>query len=88
MTSKIKDGGPAFPVHWPNQASISSFCELGMSLRDYFAGQAMAGMNASLTSAPNWPSPTAQVQMASCAYAMADAMLAERAKESKMRSSL
>ncbi len=28
------DGGPAFPVH----------LETGMSLRDFFAGQALAGM--------------------------------------------
>lgn len=46
----------------------------GMTLRDYFAGQAMIGM-----------APTAcrdeHGKMARTAYEMADAMLAERAKE-------
>lgn len=39
--SSINDGGPAFPVSGPNGDHP------GMSLRDWFAGQAMAAMVAS-----------------------------------------
>jgi hypothetical protein len=35
--STIKDGGPAFPMH-PNS------WEYGMTLRDWFASQALAGL--------------------------------------------
>ena len=35
---KPDDGGPAFPETWPNQAPRP-----GMTLRDWFAGQAVAG---------------------------------------------
>jgi len=50
----------------------------GMSLRDYFAGQALAG----ITSADQKPSgclPADEV-IAKAAYILADAMLAEREK--------
>ena len=35
MSAPIKDGGSAFPV---------MYCSEGMSLRDYFAGQALAAI--------------------------------------------
>jgi len=38
--SKIEDGGPAFPLCVPIEFQ---FANSGMSLRDYFAGQALAG---------------------------------------------
>ncbi len=44
-TEQINDGGPAFPVadtHYPN-GQIQYGCN-GMSLRDWFAGQALAGL--------------------------------------------
>ena len=47
MSAKINDGGSAFPVH-ANHAVIDgrvvSVHETGMTLRDWFAGQALAGM--------------------------------------------
>lgn len=49
----------------------------GMSLRDWFAGQALAGL-ASASDTASWPSD----EFASMAYTIADAMLAERRKES------
>lgn len=64
--SSPKNGGPAFPVReWPSQG--------GMSLRDWFAGMALAEVPdpASISDAPT---------TAALAYAIADAMLAERAK--------
>lgn len=39
---EIKDGGPAFPVH---QLTNGGFVPVGgMTLRDYFAGQALIGI--------------------------------------------
>lgn len=63
---------PAFPVtseiigHWS-----------GMTLRDYFAAQAMQGM----CSTPQWPMSKEMIEIAKRAYFQADAMLHERAKE-------
>lgn len=60
-------GGPAFPV--------TDYCDekpSGMTLRDYFAGQALAG----LLHTPPFDAET----NARIAYQVADAMLAERAK--------
>ena len=62
--SKPNDGGPAFPVGLLP----------GMSLRDYFAGQAMGGQLAD---------PDGEIDpklIARWSYAYADAMLAEREK--------
>lgn len=67
MTDK-PTGGSAFPHSDPVRGAFS-----GMSLRDYFAGQALAGLCA--TGESDTPSAYAQV-----AYAMADAMFAERSK--------
>ena len=54
----------------------AGFVEPGMSLRDWFAGQALAGYCGN----PSWTDlPTSKI--ANAVYAQADAMLAERAKE-------
>jgi len=70
---KPNDGGPAFPltedaVNHKNR----EFAMQGMSLRDWFAGQALVGLLAN-------DRPISHV--APDAYAIADAMLVERAKE-------
>ncbi len=69
--TKIEDGGPAFPDH-PNGPGHS-----GMSLRGWFAGQAMAGMLASFADngEPGFP---ADGKMAQWAYEYADAMIVRR----------
>lgn len=70
-----QDGGTAFPIVHPNGAGVQYF---GMSLRDYFAAKSINGMLSALDAAGlNYSNP---VMMAEHAYAMADAMLAERAK--------
>ena len=60
---------PAFPrTQWPN--------ETGMSLRDYFAAQAMQGM---LSACTGW-SESDQERLAKCSYKMADEMMKARDK--------
>lgn len=91
MSDKSKDGGSAFPrpTHVelddsdtrPAKGNITG--DDGMSLRDWFAGQALAGLLAKHgTNYFGWThteglNQTAQEQ----AYKHADAMLAERAKD-------
>lgn len=70
--AKINDGGPAFPQHvapaYRQEPEI-----WGMSLRDWFAGQALAGLLAFDAEANTW------VGDAENAYKAADSMLAARA---------
>lgn len=67
-TTRLDTGGPAFPTV-AGQTVYSN----GMSLRDYFAGQALAGLLAN-------DSETAFGVLACSAYAAADAMLKARAE--------
>ncbi|MDX0180881.1 hypothetical protein GOC16_08455 [Sinorhizobium meliloti] len=60
------NGGPAFPVMWEFAEN-----ETGMSLRDWFAGQALAGLYASHDG-------STRENMAAEAYDIADAMIEAR----------
>ena len=83
-----KNGGPAFP-HTPEQLAIG--CE-GMSMRDYFAAQALAGFisRGSLAQAiqeritdskfAGDPVSAGTADIAEGCYRLADALLKERAK--------
>jgi hypothetical protein len=83
----MKDGGSAFPVLEYEGVTSESFEKIaqfttgGMTLRDYFAGQALAGI---VTNKDNWnignKAATRTDEYAKVAYALADAMLAEREK--------
>ena len=66
--SELEDGGPAFP----RAASELNYDAEGMSLRDWFAGQALAGL---LASGPYDCGPSG---IAHDAYQIADAMLTAR----------
>ena len=69
MNTLINTGGPAFPA----PAYAANITDKGMTLRDYFAGQALAGMLALgefISNAKSW--------MPEEAYELADAMLAAR----------
>ena len=80
------DGGPAFPRPIGHNGAdeyedreTNSDAE-GMSLRDYFAGQAMNGMLSAQWTADSSDSVTvtARLETAQWAYKWADAMLAAR----------
>lgn len=62
---------PAFPYAFENEDAGG--ISLGMSLKDYFAAAAMQGMLAS-------DNESSEAKIASAAYYMAEAMLAEREK--------
>jgi hypothetical protein len=74
-----KKDGPAFPSSYVEIGSGAQWIAHGMSLRDYFAGQAVIGCG-------GWPgNGIADVgdnfaMVAVFAYKVADALLAERAK--------
>lgn len=73
--TKSNDGGPAFPgfqhyIHEPTQRIMTGEPHGGMSLRDYLAGQAIAGRA---------DGGNAQA-ISEMAYELADAMLVERSK--------
>ena len=70
------DGGPAFPVPMvpcDNQGGFTDVREQGLSLRDWFAGQALAGI---LASDRSWTLG----EVTGFAYRYADLMLEERSK--------
>jgi hypothetical protein len=80
MTSKKPDGGQAFPqplAVGPNDDAYPAYP--GMSLRDWFAGQALAGILAF----PGVVNGSHDKSAASCvraSYFYADAMIKERDK--------
>ncbi|HEY0124996.1 MAG TPA: hypothetical protein VGC14_25180 [Rhizobium sp.] len=79
--SEIDNGGPAFPAC--NEANVND--TMGMTLRDWFAGQTLAGIYASQWFADHAREyhqlktiGDAQIGAAKMAYASADAMIAAR----------
>ncbi len=81
MSTPINDGGPAFPAPmFTRQADGMPMCPQefglgGMSLRDYFAGQALAAMPDEFMT-----SQTESV-VAIVSYGLADAMMAARERK-------
>lgn len=75
MTDK-NDGGPAFPmIVWKSPDGMLAMpSEPGMTLRDWFAGQALAGLIAHPSSEGS------VITVAQWAYDHADAMLAARVR--------
>lgn len=78
------NGGPAFPARnyiIPHDLAKQHVAELsatqGMTLRDYFAGEELSKTNGPYIC----DTPEAYARLADHCYRMADAMLAERAKE-------
>jgi len=79
MTHIGHNGGPAFPYNFPPD---NPFGGEGMSLRDWFAGQALVWVAsmpaAALNEAAKEQGMTEAEVMALAAYDVADAMLAAR----------
>ncbi len=72
VSAPINDGGPAFPC---TTGSDGGIFQGGMSLRDWFAGQALAGWLASPVKAPDGVSSDMLTQ---ALYKIADDMLKAR----------
>lgn len=77
MKSWEESGESAFPLEASEYGGHGS--QFGMSLRDYFAAKAMQGFAANPSMIDNNDSKSI-AYVAAASYAMADAMLAERAK--------
>ena len=74
MSAPINNGGPAFPasLYKLENGHESSVPHMGMTLRDYFAAKALAGMMSDQTI------KAMPEDFAESAYLAADAMLAAR----------
>jgi len=82
MSEQIKDGGPAFPQTVPGGLPgmpAESTSWYGMTMRDWFAGQALQGLCSEVEYSGAMTAVDCQ-WIAQRAYNMADAMLAARSK--------
>lgn len=84
--SQTNDGGNAFPVsrgHFAQDGKmLSADWAPGMTLRDWFAGQALSAMNISVHGDITENSLSIPPAVAAdWAYCLADAMIGEREKE-------
>jgi hypothetical protein len=80
----IKDGGPAFPLFIHAAGNCGPGVNEGLSLRDYFAGQALIALMSSELWTRGLDSNAKpgefKAALAAHAYVLADHMLAEREK--------
>jgi hypothetical protein len=74
MSTTPKDGGPAFPNAGVVYNDTTVYPRQGMTLRDWFAGQALAGMIGTLSSEKDWN------MVGLHCYNAADKMIAAREK--------
>ncbi len=71
MTKQPSDGGPAFPHTVEEDGCLTQY-HSGMTLRDWFAGQAMIGL------VPDIAEEADAINIGRAAYSIADAMMAAR----------
>ena len=77
MSAIIDDGGPAYPCQEQNiHGEPMMAMQFGLSIRDYFAGQALAAM----TAAPDYSKGPCNHAMAERAFLIADEMIIIRRK--------
>jgi hypothetical protein len=91
MSAPNSDGGPAFPIPTKevDDAELGLRVSHGMTLRDWFAGQALAGISQNIEAEMDKLDPSSKFFRAKVnewyglaaerAYCYADVMLAERA---------
>lgn len=77
MADKINDGGPAFPVYDHHADGQQFLAEVGINMRDYFAGQAVSQIIATCANDTTHGMSRADY-FAGRAYEIADAMLKAR----------
>lgn len=78
--AKIDDGGPAFP-NVDSDERVGVFVgDRGMSLRDFFAAFAINGIQRGIIELEKRGKVVDHATQAAAAYALADAMIAERNK--------
>ena len=78
----MKNGGQAFPVFESERTGTDyGLTDPGMTLRDWFAGQALAGLLADGRYAYEGEPIVTDKGFAIAAFDIADAMLAERERE-------
>lgn len=84
-TEQINDGGPAFPCEYRHHEYADAPHLLGMSLRDWLAGQVLAGHSSREDNRTYDPATSDGSELlkqdAEYCYKMADAMIAARGKE-------
>ena len=78
--SKPYDGGPAYPGQLITESGFPRGYSMGMTLRDWFAGQALAGIMANPQA---WLDTDEVLRAELQAFAKADAMLAIRDEKAK-----
>jgi len=85
MSTPINNGGPAFPEHWKPLGESGCVLHPGMSLRQHFAGLAMAALLSREDTFANgdrseagFPDSAERLwrEVAKLAYQQADAMIA------------
>lgn len=75
VSSEIDWGGQAFPTEGGDQSGL--YPDPGMSLRDWFAGQALSSVGSF------WSDEDTRIEYARRSYLMADAMIAARKEGAK-----
>jgi len=79
MNPQTKDGGPAFPT---NAGHFTNGATPGMTLRDWFAGQALTRVNIVLNDCKSVKGHIIYETVAEASYLVADAMLKAREQRS------
>jgi hypothetical protein len=75
MSTPINNGGPAFPEHWMPLGESGYALHPGMSLRQHFAGLAMAALLSREDTIANGAEELMHRELARLAYQQADAMI-------------
>jgi hypothetical protein len=76
MSTPINNGGSAFPEHWKPLGESGNSLGPGMSLRQHFAGLAMAALLSREDTIANGAEELMHRELARLAYQQADAMIA------------